>query len=124
MDRTAARLRDGGAVPRRGPSVPGCAAPAAATAGFLAVEATLLVPAFIVAEATLSFVGMGFPDPMASWGTMLTTRPTSACLLISAAEPGGGDVSRGARAQPRAGARDGASASLMFSSRPTRAARQ
>jgi len=27
---------------------------------------TLLVPAFVVAEATLSYVGLGFPDPMAS----------------------------------------------------------
>ncbi len=29
------------------------------------------MPAFIIAEATLSFVGLGFPDPVASWGTML-----------------------------------------------------
>jgi peptide/nickel transport system permease protein len=29
------------------------------------------VPAFIVAEATLSYVGLGFPDMTASWGTML-----------------------------------------------------
>jgi peptide/nickel transport system permease protein len=42
-----------------------------AARGFIAVEITLLVPAFIVAEATLSFVGLGFPDALASWGTML-----------------------------------------------------
>ena len=42
-----------------------------AARGFIAVEMTLLVPAFIVAEATLSFVGLGFPDRVASWGTML-----------------------------------------------------
>jgi peptide/nickel transport system permease protein len=42
-----------------------------ATRGFLAVQLTLLVPAFIVSEATLSYVGLGFPDPVASWGTML-----------------------------------------------------
>jgi peptide/nickel transport system permease protein len=42
-----------------------------ATRGFLVVQITLLVPAFIVAEATLSYVGLGFPDPIASWGTML-----------------------------------------------------
>jgi len=42
-----------------------------ATRGFIAVQITLLVPAFIVAEATLSYVGLGFPDPTASWGTML-----------------------------------------------------
>ena len=39
--------------------------------GFLLVQLTLLIPAFIVAEATLSFVGLGFPDPVPSWGTML-----------------------------------------------------
>jgi peptide/nickel transport system permease protein len=42
-----------------------------ATRGFVAVEITMLIPAFIVAEATLSYVGLGFPDPIASWGTML-----------------------------------------------------
>jgi peptide/nickel transport system permease protein len=42
-----------------------------ATRGFIGVQLTLLIPAFIVAEATLSYVGLGFPDPVASWGTML-----------------------------------------------------
>ncbi|HXD74866.1 MAG TPA: ABC transporter permease subunit [Vicinamibacterales bacterium] len=42
-----------------------------AARGFIGVELTMLVPAFIVAEATLSYVGLGFPDPVASWGTML-----------------------------------------------------
>jgi peptide/nickel transport system permease protein len=42
-----------------------------ATSGFLAVQVTLLLPAFILAEATLSFVGLGFAEPTASWGTML-----------------------------------------------------
>ena len=42
-----------------------------AARGFLFVEITMLVPAFIVAEATLSYVGLGFPDTIASWGTML-----------------------------------------------------
>ena len=42
-----------------------------ACAGHLLVQATLLLPAFILAEATLSFVGLGFPDPIATWGTML-----------------------------------------------------
>jgi peptide/nickel transport system permease protein len=42
-----------------------------ATRGFVVVQITLLVPAFIVAEATLSYVGLGFSDPIASWGTML-----------------------------------------------------
>ena len=42
-----------------------------ACAGHLIVQATLLLPAFILAEATLSYIGLGFPDPIASWGTML-----------------------------------------------------
>ncbi len=42
-----------------------------ATGGFIAVQITMLVPGFIVAEATLSYVGLGFPEPVASWGTML-----------------------------------------------------
>ena len=42
-----------------------------AARGFMVVQITMLVPAFIIAEATLSFVGLGFPDPVASWGTML-----------------------------------------------------
>jgi peptide/nickel transport system permease protein len=44
---------------------------APATRGFISVQLTLLVPAFIVAEATLSYVGLGFPESVASWGTML-----------------------------------------------------
>jgi peptide/nickel transport system permease protein len=42
-----------------------------AARGFLVVEITMLLPAFIVAEATLSYVGLGFPDQVPSWGTML-----------------------------------------------------
>lgn len=48
-----------------------------AARGFLAVQMTLLVPAFIVAEATLSYVGLGFPDQLASWGTMLHDASTN-----------------------------------------------
>jgi len=42
-----------------------------ACAGYLVVQATLLLPAFILAEATLSFVGLGFPEEVPTWGTML-----------------------------------------------------
>ncbi len=42
-----------------------------ACAGHAAVQATLLLPAFILAEATLSYLGLGFPDSAPSWGTML-----------------------------------------------------
>ncbi len=42
-----------------------------ATRGFLVVEILLLVPSLLVAEVTVSFFGLGFPAPTASWGTML-----------------------------------------------------
>jgi peptide/nickel transport system permease protein len=42
-----------------------------ASRGFLSAQATVLVPAFIMAEATLSFVGFGFAPPASSWGAML-----------------------------------------------------
>jgi peptide/nickel transport system permease protein len=42
-----------------------------AARGYLVVQATLLLPAFILAEATLSFVGFGFAEPEPSWGVML-----------------------------------------------------
>ncbi len=42
-----------------------------AASGYVVVQLTVLIPAFIVAEATLSYVGFGFPDPIASWGEML-----------------------------------------------------
>jgi peptide/nickel transport system permease protein len=42
-----------------------------ACGGYLLLQATVLMPAFILAEATLSYVGLGFPDDTATWGTML-----------------------------------------------------
>ena len=42
-----------------------------ACASYLLVQATLLLPAFILGEATLSYVGLGFPEHVATWGTML-----------------------------------------------------
>ncbi len=48
--------------------------------GYLATQATLLLPAFILAEATLSYVGMGFPDATPTWGTMLQESANVALL--------------------------------------------
>ena len=42
-----------------------------AARGHLATQAFLLFPAYILAEATLSFLGLGFAEPAASWGVML-----------------------------------------------------
>lgn len=55
-----------------------------ATRGFLAVQATILVPAFVMAEATLSFVGLGFAAPAPSWGAMLND---AAAVRIAADAP-------------------------------------
>ncbi len=42
-----------------------------ATRGFLGAELVLLIPALLSAEAAISFLGLGFPEPTPSWGTML-----------------------------------------------------
>lgn len=42
-----------------------------AARGHLATQATLLLPAFVLAEATMSYVGLGFPETTPTWGTML-----------------------------------------------------
>ncbi len=42
-----------------------------AATGYLLVQAALLLPAFILAEATMSYVGLGFSDRTPSWGSML-----------------------------------------------------
>jgi peptide/nickel transport system permease protein len=54
-----------------------------ATLGHLGVQATLLFPAFILAESTMSAVGFGFPDVSPTWGTMLT-EPLQSILSIDA----------------------------------------
>ena len=43
-------------------------------------QATLLFPAVVVAEATLSFVGLGLPDTVPSWGTALQETANVAAL--------------------------------------------
>ena len=76
--RETARLRRRGAGARRQrPAATRRGTCCRLTRGFLAVQLTLLIPAFIVAEATLSYVGLGFPDQMASWGTMLHDASTN-----------------------------------------------
>lgn len=51
-----------------------------AARGFLATQATLLLPAFILAEATLSYINLGFPEPSVSWGVMLQEAANVAAL--------------------------------------------
>ena len=42
-----------------------------ATTTYLGVTATMMVPAFLITEGTLTLVGLGFPVPTATWGAML-----------------------------------------------------
>jgi peptide/nickel transport system permease protein len=51
-----------------------------AARGYLGTQATLLLPAFILAESTMSYVGLGFPDTTPTWGTMLQDASNIAML--------------------------------------------
>lgn len=51
-----------------------------ASAGFLQTQASLLIPAFMLGEATLSYVGLGFPNTIPTWGTMLQDASNVALL--------------------------------------------
>jgi peptide/nickel transport system permease protein len=41
-------------------------------AGIVITQAVILIPQFITAEATLSFLGLGMSEPLPSWGNMLS----------------------------------------------------
>ena len=43
------------------------------TSSVLLTQATMLVPQFILAEMTLSFLGLGVPEPVPSWGNLLSS---------------------------------------------------
>jgi len=43
------------------------------TGSVLFTQAAILVPQFVLAEMTLSFLGLGVPEPMSSWGNLLAT---------------------------------------------------
>jgi peptide/nickel transport system permease protein len=42
-----------------------------ATSSVLLTQAAILVPQFVLAEMTLSFLGLGVPEPLPSWGNLL-----------------------------------------------------
>src|SRR2546429_5045307 len=44
-----------------------------ATSSVLLTQAAILVPQFILAEMTLSFLGLGVPEPVPSWGNLLSS---------------------------------------------------
>ena len=41
--------------------------------GIITTQAVALIPQFIAAEATLSFLGLGIGEPVPSWGNMLAS---------------------------------------------------
>jgi peptide/nickel transport system permease protein len=41
------------------------------TSSVLLTQAAILVPQFVLAEMTLSFLGLGMPEPVPSWGNLL-----------------------------------------------------
>jgi|SRR5215472_2868696 len=43
------------------------------TSSVLLTQATILVPQFVLAEMTLSFLGLGVPEPVPSWGNLLAS---------------------------------------------------
>jgi peptide/nickel transport system permease protein len=43
------------------------------TASVVLTQAAILVPQFVLAEMTLSFLGLGVPEPISSWGNLLAT---------------------------------------------------
>lgn len=43
------------------------------TSSVLLTQAAILVPQFVLAEMTLSFLGLGIPEPAPSWGTLLAS---------------------------------------------------
>lgn len=45
------------------------------------VQATIIVPSFILGEAALSFLGVGIPEPQPSWGNMLSAARELPVLL-------------------------------------------
>ncbi len=43
------------------------------TYGVVLTQLALLIPQYVLAEVTLSFLGLGVGEPMASWGTLLSS---------------------------------------------------
>lgn len=48
---------------------------------FVLLQVGLLLPYFLLGEVTLSFLGLGLPEPMPSWGNMMAAAASSAGVL-------------------------------------------
>ena len=51
-------------------------------ATYLIISATLTIPSFILAEAVLSFIGLGIQQPDPSWGNMLSLAINASILVL------------------------------------------
>ena len=51
------------------------------TSSVLLTQAALLVPQFVLAEMTLSFLGLGVPEPVPSWGNLLASLQQYSVLI-------------------------------------------
>jgi peptide/nickel transport system permease protein len=52
------------------------------TATYLIITATLTIPSFIVAESSLSLIGLGIQQPDPSWGNMLSLATNASILVL------------------------------------------
>jgi peptide/nickel transport system permease protein len=52
------------------------------TSSYLVVQISILVPAFILGEVVLSFLGVGVQEPDASWGTLLVDATSIRTLTV------------------------------------------
>ena len=51
------------------------------TSSVLLTQATILIPQFVLAEMTLSFLGLGVPEPVPSWGNLLSSLQQYSVLI-------------------------------------------
>jgi len=51
------------------------------TSSVLLTQAAILVPQFVLAEMTLSFLGLGVPEPVPSWGNLLSSLQQYSVLI-------------------------------------------
>ena len=51
------------------------------TSSVLLTQATILIPQFVLAEMTLSFLGLGVPEPVPSWGNLLASLQQYSVLI-------------------------------------------
>ncbi|HWZ78256.1 MAG TPA: ABC transporter permease [Candidatus Sulfotelmatobacter sp.] len=51
------------------------------TSSVLLTQAAILIPQYVLAEMTLSFLGLGVPEPVASWGNLLTNLQQYSVLM-------------------------------------------